>query len=468
MGVTLLIVQTAAVAAAALLLLLFVLLVIVRLWRRGEASAGAAVVVLGDIGHSPRMQYHVLSLADTFPHVDIVANAGSRPREAILANESIAMHALPKFDSANTRGPWYKLYKPLAQTLVLVKILLFDITRPSHILVQNPPAIPALGVVWFAARALGAKFVIDWHNYGYTILELGKPHPLVLTFASLIERVFGRWGDIHICVTKAMSEDLEENWGIRGAIPLYDRPPKDFCRLSPEDAHNLFVRLAQADPEMMAPFAFQGALGKNETVLTRRVDGRYEFRQDRPALVVSSTSWTPDEDFGILLEALQAYDVASQASPELPCVLCIITGKGPQKEMYMRKISESNLQRVRIHSAWLEAADYPRLLGSADVGVCLHTSSSKLDLPMKIVDMFGCQLPVIAYNYPTLGELVQSNQNGFLFTDSDGLSRHLQHALLQNGARLEPLRKNLSAFRELDWETNWNKVFRPALTGASS
>lgn len=129
---------------------------------------------------------------------------------------------------------------------------------------------------------------------------------------------------------------------------------------------------------------------------------------------------TPDEDFGILLEAAVMYDrrVAAilneddalqedtlwneMTNGELyqyPRLLFVITGKGPEKEKYEEKIKKLRLKRVAFRTMWLTPEDYPLLLGSADLGVCLHTSSSGLDLPMKVVDMFGCGLPVCAASY---------------------------------------------------------------------
>lgn len=130
------------------------------------------------------------------------------------------------------------------------------------------------------------------------------------------------------------------------------------------------------------------------------------FRPDRPAILVSSTSWTPDEDFSILLEALTIYEarareLENQGESSLPKLLAIVTGKGPMKKQYMEEVGklQESWKWVRCISLWLEAEDYPVLLGSADLGVSLHSSSSGLDLPMKVVDMFGCGLPVCALNF---------------------------------------------------------------------
>ena len=70
---------------------------------------------------------------------------------------------------------------------------------------------------------------------------------------------------------------------------------------------------------------------------------------------------------------------------ELPRLLVIITGKGPLKEHYLDKIDNMQCKRIKIATAWLAAEDYPKLLATADLGVSLHTSTSGLDLPMKVV-----------------------------------------------------------------------------------
>ncbi len=238
--------------------------------------------------------------------------------------------------------------------------------------------------------------------------------------------------------------------GIADAHVLHDRPPRFFGPTPVEARHALFLRIKpQLDAwgiETRYSQATGVRVGPSETPFTA-TDPRTGLPALRPeaeraVLVMSSTSWTEDEDFGLLLDALVAVDRrwagaaaegegededeeggprrrrsvrgagSSKASlqgmgPPRPFLVVAVTGKGPLKAHYEARILALRLRRVAVCTLWLEAADYPLLVGSADLGVCLHESTSGIDLPMKVLDMFGAGLPVCALRFRCLAELVR-------------------------------------------------------------
>ncbi|OJT07967.1 Chitobiosyldiphosphodolichol beta-mannosyltransferase [Trametes pubescens] len=214
-----------------------------------------------------------------------------------------------------------------------------------------------------------------------------------------------------------------------------------------------------------------------------------DLRPDRTALLVTSTSWTPDEDFDLLLDALARYETrareceGSGEGDRLPKVLMAVTGKGPLRTKYMRKVEglqagQDAWKYVRCVSLWLEADDYPLLLGSSDLGISLHSSSSALDLPMKVVDMFGCGLPVCALGFDCLDELVKDSVNGLVFHNAQQLATQLESllrgfpsapalaALRASFDRAAPLASASAGTSDWEWGTwaeNWNHTMRPLL-----
>lgn len=131
--------------------------------------ARISVVVLGDIGRSPRMQYHSISLANSGFDVDLIGYSGSKPHRLVTENPKIQLRHLREPPAAE--GVVGLAYKCLWQAVTLFWCLM-TMARPEAILLQNPPGLPALFICWVVARIRGAKFLIDWHNYTWSILEL--------------------------------------------------------------------------------------------------------------------------------------------------------------------------------------------------------------------------------------------------------------------------------------------------------
>lgn len=416
---------------------------------RLKVDASVQIVVLGDIGRSPRMQYHALSIAKHGGKVDFIGYMGAQVHPDILKSAFIDIVPLKPFPAAlqTSNKLLFLLVAPLKllyQVFGLYYTLAYRTKASRWMLIQNPPSIPTLAICQAICFLRNTRLVIDWHNFGYSILalRLTAKHPLV-RISEWYEGFFSAHGvHAHFCVTNAMSRVLKDKWGIENALPLHDRPAEIYQPLSIEQ----------------------------RAAVLRRLPGTSEHANDilegRCKLLVSSTSWTPDEDFSILLDALVQYSAAVAADNTLPNIIAIITGKGPQRDHYLRKIEaltrEGKLPYVMVATAWLSPEDYAALLGAADLGVSLHTSSSGVDLPMKVVDMFGTGLPVVGWgDFEAWPELVKEGVNGKGFDSADKLASILKDLLGDDGSGLMELEElSRGAMKEVRrrWEDEWMPV----------
>ncbi|KAI6010168.1 hypothetical protein EDC04DRAFT_2770134 [Pisolithus marmoratus] len=400
-----------------------------RYLKRLPKRRSVAILVLGDVGRSPRMMYHAESFAKLGFRTYLIGYKGSKPVPSLISLPNVHLHYLPEPPTFFGKVAFglSAFVKIAYQTFSILYTLTISITYPPEfIVVQNPPSIPTLALVWLVGWVRASKVIIDWHNLGHSILalKLGRVHPFVM-IAKRFEEIFGRSAYAHLFVTQAMRDYLVDDWKLTGKMAvLYDRPPSHFHRCLPPEVHELFVRLGPSlkDPALTDFLPKPNVPYSTEFTMTSWPSSEFrnslqysqinmpKLREDRAALLVSSTSWTPDEDFDILLEALALYEERAravnnsrQSSPmeKLPKIWMVITGKGPLQTTYMSRVAKLQEQWafVRCSGLWLEAEDYPLLLGSADLGICLHASSSALDLPMKVVDMFGCGLPVCALDF---------------------------------------------------------------------
>lgn len=189
------------------------------------------VLVMGDVGRSPRMQYHAMSLASHGVRVTLVGYSGERCIAAV--EDSPRIDTSRRFDPPLS-GPWGKRLKrrayllfAVAKAATLLGRVMYELVlvvgrprssggacgsadggalKPDAILVQNPPSLPALACVYLACALRRCSMVLDWHNLGFTMFDRGPRHPLVW-ITRKAEGFFGRRAAVNLTVSHAM-----RNW----------------------------------------------------------------------------------------------------------------------------------------------------------------------------------------------------------------------------------------------------------------
>ena len=397
------------------------------------------------------MRYHAHALAANGVDVDLVGLEGTPLPHEITDEPRITVHRLssPRLKiRGELTGSTYAaagLFDAMRISFRLWRVLR-TLRRPDLVLVQNPPAFPTLAVSWFSLKRRGVRFVVDWHNLGYTLLQLrlGQWHPAV-RLARWFERRDARRVDANLCVSRGLAAFLESRFGVKQARVLYDRPA------------SAFTPIERADRERFRQALF----------------ARLGIRANTVGFIVCPTSWTEDEDFDVVIEAVMRLEErvrgweAGDSARRFPELVILVTGDGARRSEFERRFAGLPARRIQLRARFLEPDDYPRVVGSADLGLCLHRSSSGLDIPMKIADLFGAGVPVCALDYGAcLAERVRHGDNGLLFSNGRQLADvlfDLFETFPADQKALERLRAGARKLARPTWEEGWTREAKPVL-----
>ncbi|EKF31242.1 dolichyl-P-Man:GDP-ManGlcNAc2-PP-dolichyl beta-1,4-mannosyltransferase, putative [Trypanosoma cruzi marinkellei] len=330
--------------------------------------------------------------------------------------------------------------------------------------------------------------IVDWHNFGYSILQ-GDDRP---SLAVWVYRKFECnlcFGNRNLTVSRAMRKallELQERKMVKGdksrlstaddVAVLYDTAPSFFgpvsrARFVQKVLRPVLQSSVHDAKEVMGLSPPPAWVMKTETHDSTK-------NANSPGLfVIGATSWTLDDDYSMLVEALgridrrlkeQGQNENSMQVPAVRPIWLLMTGKGVSRERFERAVVAAHLSPlVTVTTMYFQSyVDYAMALGAADVGLCIHHSSSGLDLPMKAVDMLGSGLPVVALQYEALPELLDEKR-GWMFSNTEGLEAilwRLAHRDSSDAAgSLEQKRLCVIESRRNTWDERWCAVVLPLL-----
>lgn len=391
------------------------------------------------------MLNHALELARSGVAVDLIGLAGAPLLAAVTAHPGIRVHRLCAFDRLRSRGGpvAFAALAAARQLLLAVQLawlLAVRLRRVEGVLVQNPPAFPALPLLLAHRRWRRARLVLDWHQTTAAMLELrlrglgGRSR--LATYLGEVEGRMARRADAHLCVSEPLRAHLERRWGIDVAVAP-DMPPERF-RPVPEE---------QAD--------------------------RGGESSHGPAIVVAPSGWSDDDDFDLLLDALREWDARlsrRRARGAAPHTRFLLTGQGERRQEVESKLRACSWRSIAVATAWFPPEEYPAMLAGADLGLSVHASTSGLDVPIKLSELLGCGVPVLCLDYgPGARERIRDGVNGRLFTSAAELAALLDDLLggFPVAPELARLRAAVRAAPLEPWESTWQRTVRPALASTT-
>lgn len=130
-----------------------------------------------------------------------------------------------------------------------------------------------------------------------------------------------------------------------------------------------------------------------------------------------------------------------------------IFGSGPEEEVLRRQVANLGLENNVHFCGYTPRANLIYMIKKADLVVCpsLHEAQS-----MAVLEAMACHKPVLAFDIPSMSEIISNGKTGLLAKhfDTDNLHRQMVMALTNQDLRT---RIGENAFNYVRENHNWAK-----------
>jgi glycosyltransferase involved in cell wall biosynthesis len=355
-----------------------------------------AMVVFSDLRFDYRVFREATSLVEAGHQVSIVSSAFA---ETPLGEwKGIDVHLIPVDRSASLRLLYPQFWRQATQRL---KSLAADAYHAHDLDVLWP--------AWRAAHQRDVPLVYDSHEFWIEQSSLVNRRVIRGFWSQLERRLIGQANRV-ITVSPSIGQNLEQTYGLEDVVilrnlPLYREPVTS-------DLIHLELGLESGRPIVLYQGGFLTANG---------------------------------------------LDLQIKAAAQLDQAALVLIGDGPTQDQLKAQVRTLGLEHKVYFIARVPFQKLHQYTCSADLGLCLIQGigqSFYYSLPNKLFEYLMAGLPVLASNFPDMGQIVNQEGVGQTIDPSDvsAIGKHITDLLANTELRQQYSQAALQAAKRYNWE----------------
>lgn len=143
----------------------------------------------------------------------------------------------------------------------------------------------------------------------------------------------------------------------------------------------------------------------------------------------------------------------------------IVFGSGKLQEKFKDNINKIKIKNIDLKFFPFQYDIYPSVLSAFDIGIYFPESEFVLEISPRLLEMAASGIPIIAFRFGCVNEIVKENVNGIVLNNINELGSKLKEIIINKSVDLQSLRRS-SALEDMNHKADelWDQAFDEILS----